>query len=99
MNYRTCLKIGNDEVDGNLCIDGYEYEIDFEYNELVFESKTFSQGEGSLKFKMFSGETVYSLVLELEDEGVYSGEFREIIREKGMPEKVLQLEEVILKLI
>lgn len=94
MNYKINLQIGSESVEGSMSIDGYEYEIEFEFNDLLFESKTFSQGEGSLKFKMFSGSSVYSLVLELEEEGAYFGEYREIERQSGLPEKVIVTEEV-----
>ena len=47
---------------------------------------------------MFAGNTVYQLLLELEEEGQYFGELREIERVSGMPEKILLTKEIQLRI-
>ena len=97
MNYNFELKIDDDLIEGTLEIDGYKYQIWFDYKDITFEAEAFSQGEGSISFKMFAGNTVYQLLLELEDEGQYFGELREVERVSGMPEKNLLTKEIQLR--
>ena len=98
MNYNCELKIDEDLFEGTLDIDGNKYQVWFDYKDISFEAEEFSQGEGSISFRMFAGNTVYQLLLELEEEGQYFGELREIERVSGMPEKILLTKEIQLRI-
>ena len=99
MNYNFELKIDDVNIDGTIDIDGYKYQIWFDYNDILFEAKSLSQGEGSILFKMFSGNITYSLSLELEEEGYYIGEFREVEKVIKKPSKIILSKEIELRFI